>query len=80
MHCVRNGIEELFTIQHNETLYIAPTIFFNSEVFNSFAKNTSNSYKNIDFDYFDYRAKKFEYNDDPEDNLEEFTGKTFSFK
>ncbi|KAL4510469.1 hypothetical protein ABPG72_004623 [Tetrahymena utriculariae] len=73
MHCVRNGIEELFTVQYNEALYISPTIIFHADILNALTKNTSNSYKDIDFEFYDYRSKKFEYNEDPEDNLEEVT-------
>ncbi|EGR28054.1 hypothetical protein IMG5_184190 [Ichthyophthirius multifiliis] len=71
MHCVRNGIEELFTVQHNESMQIAPQSYFNAEIFNSLQKNTQNNYKNLNFDHYDYTSKYFDYNEDPEDNLED---------
>ncbi len=76
MHCVRNGIEELFNVQHNESFIVAPGAFFNAEILNSLQKNTNNNFKNnLNFEFYDYTSKLFDYNDDPEDNLEDVTGK-----
>lgn len=48
-------------------------MIYHADALNALQRNTSNSFKPINFDYYDYRSKLFEFNDDPEDNLEEVT-------